>query len=197
MDRAALYSDRLPLLRELEATLLESAAECLDGVPNIDRISTRSKAIDRFLKKADSGAYAEPLLEIEDQVGLRVLVLFPSDLEPVRSRLRDWFVPVEDFLHRPDRDAEFGYLTHHFVFVIPDHLKPSGWEAQELMPEAFEAQVRTLFMHAYAEPNHRLDYERADDLPAEVRRQLAWIAASSWGADQALERVRSEVEPHE
>lgn len=45
-------------------------------------------------------------------------------------------------------------------------------------------------MHAYAEPQHDLSYKAAADLPSEIRRELAWVAASAWGADQAYERVR-------
>jgi ppGpp synthetase/RelA/SpoT-type nucleotidyltranferase len=62
------------------------------------------------------------------------------------------------------------------------------------MPETFELQVRTLFQHAYAEPQHNLGYKPGDaQLTDEVRRELAWVAASSWGADQALDRVREQL----
>jgi len=50
-------------------------------------------------------------------------------------------------------------------------------------------QIRTIFMHAYSEPQHDFAYKAAGDLPPNVRRELAWIAASAWGADQAYARV--------
>jgi ppGpp synthetase/RelA/SpoT-type nucleotidyltranferase len=47
--------------------------------------------------------------------------------------------------------------------------------------------------HAYAEPQHDLAYKPETPPSDEIRRELAWVAASSWGADQALERVRVEL----
>lgn len=57
------------------------------------------------------------------------------------------------------------------------------------MPETFELQVRTLFMHAWAEPQHNLGYKSPGDLSKEHRRHLAWIAASAWGADRGSRRL--------
>jgi putative GTP pyrophosphokinase len=52
-------------------------------------------------------------------------------------------------------------------------------------------QVRTLFMHAWAEPQHDLGYKPGEHMVIDrnQRRRLAWIAASSWGADQMLNDV--------
>jgi len=49
-------------------------------------------------------------------------------------------------------------------------------------------------MHAYAEPQHDFAYKRSDELPFETRRELAWIAAMTWGADKAYQRVYERVE---
>jgi ppGpp synthetase/RelA/SpoT-type nucleotidyltranferase len=59
------------------------------------------------------------------------------------------------------------------------------WGARDDLPSTFELRVRTIFMHAYAEPQHNIGYKAASELPGQVRRELAWIAAS------AYERVRS------
>jgi ppGpp synthetase/RelA/SpoT-type nucleotidyltranferase len=57
------------------------------------------------------------------------------------------------------------------------------------MPTTFELQIRTLCMHAWAEPQHDVGYKSAEELSREDRRELAWIAASIWGADHGFERV--------
>jgi hypothetical protein len=49
--------------------------------------------------------------------------------------------------------------------------------------------VRTLFQYAWPEPRHDIGY-KGGDVDRDVLRQLAWIAASAWGGDQALENVR-------
>jgi ppGpp synthetase/RelA/SpoT-type nucleotidyltranferase len=62
------------------------------------------------------------------------------------------------------------------------------------MPTTFEMQVRTLFMHAYAEPPHDWGYKSGGELTRDVERQLAWIAASAWGADRMYADLRGELE---
>lgn len=193
-DWAEPYRDRLPLLEALRASLEPALVEALVDVGHIDRITSRVKAEESFARKAGADRYTEPLEEVEDQVAGRVLVYFESDIARVTARLNDRFNPVEDFRHEPARDEEFGYLTHHLIMVIPDHLKPAGWETMDPMPTTFEVQIRTLFMHAYAEPQHGLAYKAPEDLPKDLRRQLAWIAASAWGADRAYEEVHSHIQ---
>jgi ppGpp synthetase/RelA/SpoT-type nucleotidyltranferase len=189
------YLERLPLLEALRESLERETKDALSGYPHVDRIGFRVKGVGSFVLKAEdpknAPTYSEPLVEIEDQVAGRVIVFFSSDLSDVRGRLEATFTTVERAERHPPRDAEFGYESDHLICVIPPHLKPDGWTDREDVPSTFEIQIRTLFMHAYAEPQHDLAYKAADDLPREVRRELAWIAASAWGADRAYERVRA------
>lgn len=98
-----------------------------------------------------------------------------------------WFGDVEPEIKAPAMAQEFGYESEHFVFVIPDHMKSDEWQEIADMPETFEFQIRTLFMHAWAESQHDLGYK--GDPGPEVKRELAWIAASAWGADRTLNEV--------
>jgi hypothetical protein len=47
--------------------------------------------------------------------------------------------------------------------------------------------------HGYAEPSTDLACKPEATLSDEIRQEPAGVAASSWGADQALERVRVEL----
>lgn len=192
------YRSRTPLLKELSKTLEGEVRDTLRGVRNIDRIYFRVKTEDSFITKAADPStdppYSNPLLEIEDQVGGRILVFFLQDLEDVAGRLRGTFNTVERAHRRPGKDEEFGYESLHLICMIPPHLVPSTWSSQEDMPTTFELQVRTLFMHAWAEPQHDLAYKSSKDLPSDARREIAWVAASAWGADRALARVREQLE---
>jgi putative GTP pyrophosphokinase len=195
------YEARLSLASELCQTLTDRVREALDGVPHIDRITFRTKSAGSFLAKAQSVdedrqlKYADPLREIEDQVAGRVIVFFRGDLEPVTARLGQQLGPIEAVRKEPVGDAEFGYESEHFIFVIPNHLKPPRWLDDDATPTTFEMQVRTLFMHAWAEPQHDLGYKPGGKISVtrEQRRSLAWVAASSWGADRILNDVASEL----
>ena len=196
-DLAEAYVARVGLLRhvagQLEADLLEHFRE----VAHIDRISVRVKGVHSFVEKATirkiDPPYSNPLAEIEDQVAGRVLVLFTSDLEPTIKRVAELVNPVEEDHKRPTRYNEFDYESVHGIYAIPPQYLPANWDEQEDMPKTLELQVRTLFQHAYAEPQHDLGYKADVPLGDEERRELAWIAASAWGADQALDRVRKKL----
>ena len=188
-----LYEARIPLLDMLAVNLEREIKQALVDALHIDRVSFRVKHPDRFLEKAqdpeNKPPYGNPLVEIEDQVAGRVIVFFLSDLKVVQEKLKGTFTTVEQTHHRPKKDEEFGYESHHHICLIPPHVKPKSWDNCKDLPETFELQLRTLFMHAWAEPQHDIEYKNAGDLPPESRRELYWIAASAWGADQAYERV--------
>lgn len=205
-DVRAAYEARYPLLEAVAANLERQVVEEVDGLPHVDRVSFRVKTPESFLRKCfdasgeprqlEDGAlrYAEPLEEIEDQIAGRVLVFFRDDLQIVETRIREAFAAaVEVVEKRPATHDAFGYESDHFVFVIGEHLKPTEWYAHEPMPVTFELQVRTLFMHAYAEPQHDIGYKAGSRLDLDVERRFAWIAASAWGADVTLNDLNREL----
>jgi GTP pyrophosphokinase len=193
-DLRRAYSDRVPLLEEAQAAIEREVIDTLATVEHVDRVTFRVKSTESFVAKASDAAnnppYTHPLLEIEDQIAGRVLVFFLRDIAIVEERVSRTFSTVERAHRQPARDEEFGYESEHMICIIPPHLKPPGWGLRDDMPSTFELQIRTLFMHAYAEPQHDISYKSSTELPGAVRKELAWIAASSWGADRAYERVR-------
>jgi ppGpp synthetase/RelA/SpoT-type nucleotidyltranferase len=192
------YEARRRLLEGLQENLERETKEAVSANAHVDRVVFRVKGAQSFAEKAEdpenSPPYIDPLIEIEDQIAGRILVYFLSDLAPIEERLRETFTTVERSERRPARDAEFGYESNHLICVIPPHVVPNGWTARADLPTTFEIQIRTLFMHAYAQPQHRLAYKAAQELPPAVRRELGWMAASAWGADRAYERVRRMLE---
>lgn len=195
------YEARFASAEELSGALTRRVREALEGFSHIDRISFRPKAPASFITKALSTRltgerkYDDALRQIEDQVAGRVIVFFRDDLAPVTKRLRSELGPIEAIRKEPVGDSEFGYESEHLIFVIPNHLKPTAWINDETTPLTFEMQVRTLFMHAWAEPQHDLGYKPGVDVPVhrEHRRSLAWVAASAWGADRILSEIAGEL----
>ncbi len=193
---ALVYEDRRHSLEALCTHLLEIVVDEIKQA-HIDRIYFRVKTTDQFVKKAVLKAgrkrkYREPLREIEDQIAGRILVFFQSDLSPVTDKLRTALGGVEQERRRPASPLEFGYESDHLVFVIPPHILPLDWKGRSDTPVTFEMQVRTLFQHAWAEPQHDVGY-KGHELSEQDRRELAWIAASAWGADQTLDRFWTRV----
>lgn len=193
------YASRIPTLKAASARLEAITRTALDGLPHehVDRVTYRVKGVPSFLAKAVDRRveppYEEPLAEIEDQIAGRVIVFFTHDLEPAVALLGETFNRVEAAHRRPTADDAFGYESHHFISVIPHQVKGPDWSDHDPMPNTFELQVRTLFMHAYAEPQHDFGYKHSSDMTSLERRRLAWIAASSWGSDEAYERLWQDV----
>ncbi|MDV3135199.1 RelA/SpoT domain-containing protein [Mycobacterium sp. 29Ha] len=195
MDESAVrdqYVRRYPLLLELADTLQANTLDALAGVPHIDRVAFRAKSVDSFVAKSLDSKYKQPLSEIEDQIAGRVITFFRDDIETVRAALNSWFGAVERETKEPSTPNEFGYESEHFVVVIQEHIKPTGWNDHPDMPNTFELQVRTLFMHAWAEPQHDLGY-KGSDIDRQTKRELAWIAASAWGADKTLNELAARL----
>ncbi len=197
IDRLGVLEDRAKMLAEATERALSKAM--LDKLIYVDRISFRVKDPVSYLKKAfrlkdlkdpnSPRKYEDPLQEIEDQVAGRVLVLFRSDLVHVEKILTEYFGPLEITHKEPKSASEFAYESNHYVFAMPSIPCPPSWKQFEFLPESFELQVRTLFMHAWAEPEHNLNYKAKVELHRDLQRRLAWVAASAWGADESLDHV--------
>lgn len=188
------YSDALtPCATELQK-LLEGH---LAGMPRVDRISVRAKSPTSFLKKAakqDNGAavYVDPLGQIQDQIGARVIVFFTSDVEPTSQRIQKYFQHIEKKLKEPESEAEFGYFGKHYILALPSDCVPARLPMEQA-PEVFELQIRTLFQHAWSEAEHDLAYKPTHVLTPDQKRRFAFTAAQAWGADLIFQDLFSEL----
>lgn len=185
------YSNRTENYKKLCISLKSFLLESLSGEPHIDRVSARVKSPLSFYKKAQLSKYKDPFQDIEDQIAARIIVFFISDISSVIDCVRSNLTTIEDQFHEPEKSDEFGYESHHLICKIPDFLKPSCWTSR--YPNTFELQIRTILMHAYAEPQHNLGYKSRSNLSKNEKRSLAWIAASCWGADKEFDRLMNKT----
>ncbi len=183
----------VPLATELERYVKEVLSEC----PRIDRVVARAKGVDRFLDKAeklDNGVakYSDPLNQIQDQVGVRVVAFYLADIDPTSKAVLDYLAPIEDRRIVPDSPSEFGYEGRHFILFIPNDLLTADLP-REHCPTFFELQVKTLFQHAWAEADHDLAYKAPSALSFEQRRKIAFTAAQAWGADMIFNELARDL----
>lgn len=170
------------------ADLQSYIANVLTGADRIDSVSARAKSPERFAGKAlnldESGKlkYSDPISQIQDQIGARITVLYLSDVPIVKSIIDEHFPAIEWQIKQPDSAAEFGYFGEHFILRLPDDVIPEGTE--DISPKFFELQIKTIFQHAWSECHHDIGYKAPRPLTSHERRQMAFSAAQSWGADQ-------------
>lgn len=185
-------------LVEIARNLERLVRDHLAGMPRIDRVTARAKGPARFLAKAaeltDEGKrkYGEPLLQIQDQIGARIVVFYRSDVEAVGTEIEAFFAPIERRDLIPESEWTFGYFGRHWVLALPRDVVPVDVDPQDV-PGFFELQVKTLFQHAWSEASHDLAYKPPEELSSDQQRRFAYTSAQAWGADRIFEELRNEL----
>jgi ppGpp synthetase/RelA/SpoT-type nucleotidyltranferase len=198
-ELATTYATRFAaILEPLAERLHDYLARLVVNRPRIDRVSVRAKGVDSFLRKAGkqdkTGApeYAEPLSEIQDQIGARITTFYLRDVVSVQEVVEGYFGPIEKCKKEPDSHSEFGYEGFHYILFLPDDI----FTSELLVPEApkyFELQIKTLFQHAWSESAHDLIYKPDLNLTRDQHRRGAFTAAQAWGADRIFDELAEEL----
>lgn len=170
---------------------------------NVASIEVRAKAIDSFADKAATPAeedptrpkYSDPLKDITDLTGARVITFFPRTVEEIDGVIDDQFEVVEktdktDLLLREER---LGYQSvHYLVRLRPNRLQlPEYSRYSDLMAEI---QVRTILQHAWAEIEHDIQYKSVETIPLPVRRRFMALAGLLEIADREFQAIQNEDE---
>jgi ppGpp synthetase/RelA/SpoT-type nucleotidyltranferase len=191
------YRKRHEVLKTIAAALQAQVSTYFAGQPRIDRITARAKDVKSFLDKAarkEKGKtkYADPLSQIQDQIGVRIVPFFRSDVDRLDAIVRKYFRWIEHRDHVPESEWEFGYFGRHYVLVLPPDVIVDGTDIS-LVPRFFELQIKTLFQHAWSEAEHDLGYKPGEDpLTPDQKRKLAFTSAQAWGADQMFDELFKE-----
>jgi len=186
-------------LKPVALALRDHVAGCFEGQPRIDRISARAKDVKSFIakaKKEEAGArkYSEPLGQIQDQIGCRIITFVLADVERIDALIMKYFRAIEFEDHIPESEWEFGYFGRHYVLLLPADVVDGGIEPS-MVPSFFELQVKTMFQHAWSEAEHDLGYKPGDEpLTSVQKRRLAFTSAQAWGADQIFNELFEERE---
>lgn len=184
----------VPMAQRLEAELRGH----IGNFSRIDRIAVRAKDPDRFLQKAlkelDGGGrkYKEPLDQIQDQIGARIIVFYLSDVEAISHEVGRYFRSIEARALIPEDTNKFGYIGKHYVMALNEDVFDDDADKANL-PEFFELQVKTLFQHAWSEAEHDLAYKPDNPLTEEQERQIAFTAAQAWGADYLFNKLQGSL----
>jgi putative GTP pyrophosphokinase len=197
-ELARAYEIRLvTVLTPLAIQLEQHIRDLVTNYPRIDRVAARAKSLQRFLEKAEkteNGAlkYPDPLNQIQDQIGARIVTYYLDDVEPISRIVHGYFAPIEERDIVPESVKEFDYEGKHFILFIPkDFITPDT--PREHCPLFFELQIKTLFQHAWAEADHDLAYKPPEALSRDQKRKVAFTAAQAWGADLIFRELAREL----
>ena len=147
---------------------------------------------EKILREGKS--YMNPLKDITDLAGVRVITYFPTDVDRVVPIIeREFAVDRENSIDkRKTADPSiFGYASVHLaVGLSSDRLRLAEYAIFDGLK--CEIQVRTILQHAWAEIEHNIIYKSSQDIPFELRRKFASLAGLLEVADREFEILRKD-----
>jgi ppGpp synthetase/RelA/SpoT-type nucleotidyltranferase len=165
-----------------------------DAGIEIFSIESRTKSVESFVDKIrrKNQKYADPVSDITDLAGIRVVAYFPTDVERIGELVEQSFAVDDEHSQRqagasdPDR---FGYRSDHYVVGL-GAARAGLAEYRRFDGLRAEIQLRTVMQHAWAAVDHRLRYKGNADLPPELRRRLFRLSAFLEAADEEFSAIK-------
>ena len=159
-------------------------------------VSGRTKSVASFAAKAARRvdgvpAFADPIAEIGDTVGVRVITYVRSDVDAVAALLADETVVHDDrdLGQETASEGRFGYASRHLQIEVADG---DAAAYPLLRGRHVQVQIRTVLQHAWAEFEHDIRYKGS--IPAEHRpdfdRRFTLAAGLLELADQEFSTIR-------
>lgn len=169
----------------------------------IHSVEARAKDVESFGKKVskplesnpERPKYREPLSEITDLTGVRVITYFPSTIDVVDHCIQSEFEVIEKTDRSQDltEEGKFGYLSIHYLVKmkstrtsLPEYSRFTGMTA--------EVQLRTILQHAWAEMEHDIQYKSVAVIPMSIRRRFMALAGMLEIADREFQAIQNEDE---
>jgi len=197
------YALRQPALEDAADRFVALVTSILDeaGI-NYLSVTGRAKAVASFAGKAGRrGAdgepvYTDPLREISDQIGVRVITYVQGDVATVADLIRDQLLVTRDrdMGEETARQGRFGYRSRHMLIAL-DAAREGHSDYEQLRGRAASLQVRTVLQHAWAEFEHDIRYKGtvpAEQAP-ELDRRFTLAAGLLELADQEFSIIRDRL----
>ncbi|WP_395658567.1 DUF429 domain-containing protein [Nocardioides sp.] len=184
------YQHRYPALVAAAERQVALVTTVLDeaGI-NYLSVTGRAKSVESFATKAARVAdgvpvYADPLREITDQVGVRVITYVRSDVAAVAEVLGAQLRVLDDrdLGEETASEGRFGYASRHLLVERED-----GGVVQ--------VQVRTVLQHAWAEFEHDIRYKGTvpEEHARDFDRRFTLAAGLLELADQEFTTIRERL----
>ncbi len=192
------YEENITLYNNLGKNVIESLRILLEKADvKFLSIYFRVKETASFIEKIERKSYENPLEEIEDICGIRIICYYQKDIVKIIEIIKKEFSIFESQNKETNLEYnQFGYRSHHVIASIKQE-----WEKapnfRGLSHLKCEIQVRTILMHAWAEIEHSLAYKTEAQTPTQFRRKLHRISAKLEEADEQFEELKKESESYQ
>lgn len=180
----SLYQGFTERLEHLVQDLLEQV-----GI-ELFHVESRTKSIERFVQRIanPSASFRDPVNEMYDLSGVRVVLYFAEDLEKIARMVEEEFTVHKDFsvpydaLQDPDA---YGYRSIHYAVSLAPH-RATLREWRRYGELKAEIQVRTILQNAWSAITKKLPYDEVVQSKSLLKRKLLRMSALLEEADEGF-----------
>ena len=194
-DAVQAYARLQPSLREVTDRCVSAVTEALDeaGI-NYLSVSGRAKSVASFAAKAarqidGSPVFTDPLREITDQIGVRVITYLQPDVAAVAGLLAEQATVLDDrdMGRETASEGRFGYSSRHLLLEM---------DAARAVRLPVQVQVRTVLQHAWAEFEHDIRYKGTvpEEHVPDLDRRFTLAAGLLELADREFSEIRDRLQ---
>jgi predicted RNase H-like nuclease/ppGpp synthetase/RelA/SpoT-type nucleotidyltranferase len=196
------YAAMQPELRELTDRSVALITSMLDDAGiNYLSVVGRAKSVASFAAKAQrevdgEPVYSDPLKEITDQIGIRVITYLRSDVTAVADLLSDQLTVLDDrdMGQVTASEGRFGYASRHLLVAL-DPTRAAAAGDEPLRDRRIQVQVRTVLQHAWAEFEHDIRYKGTipEEHVPDLDRRFTLAAGLLELADREFSEIRDRL----
>jgi ppGpp synthetase/RelA/SpoT-type nucleotidyltranferase len=204
VDRAvATYTALRPTLEQVTQETLATLTSLIDDAGiNYLAVTGRTKSIASFAAKTQrrvgaEGVSVDPLRDITDQVGARVVTYVRSDVSAVAELLHENYTVLDDrdMGEETASAGRWGYASRHLL-LSRDPVGPDGELPVYDATRCVSVQLRTILQHAWAEFEHDIRYKGTippEQLP-DMDRRFTLAAGLLELADSEFTAIRDRLQ---
>lgn len=170
------------------------------GINYLDVVG-RGKGIASFAAKANKTIdghplYRDPLAQVTDQIGTRIIAYVRSDVAVVADLIADQLKVVDDrdMGQVTASEGRFGYVSRHLQVTL-DPLWLGDIPVDTFRVSSAQIQIRTVLQHAWAEFEHDIRYKGSipEDLAPDLNRRFTLAAGLLELADREFDEIRNRL----
>ena len=173
-----------------------------DAGINYLSVTGRAKSVASFAAKAARVvdgvlAFPDPLTQVTDQVGVRVITYVHSDVAAVADLLADQVVVHDDrdMGQETASEGRWGYASRHLLVGL-DAVRAGQPAYGALATRRAQVQIRTVLQHAWAEFEHDIRYKGTvpDEHAPDLDRRFTLAAGLLELADREFATIRDRLQ---
>jgi len=164
----------------------------------------RTKAIYSFADKISRKKYSDPIREITDFSGVRIILINLEKKDLMCDLIRKYFkIELKDNEGKLDKlyPQEFGYpYTYFIIQLLPEKFYKKTFRIvipKEIGQLKAEIQVGTFLEHAWAINQQNMLYKNEFDLPRPYKRQISRVTALLEIADKSMNNLVKKIYNYE